>query len=431
MRAAFSDPQGSPLWRGLLYAPTALLVILAFVLARAGLESWWALAMAGAASAAVAGLVPTRQRARRAVELECGPGYLDVKEAGTRTQRIDAKSLDGATTARTSRGFLLTLSHAKRSAPLTIEVPTEPEVEQIRRALGIGHGGVGAVSWRTVPSANAKAVTTGRVIVLVCGLIIIALLAIGASTEAAVIGGVAMSQLLIVGAALSLVAWTSKSPTPNVVMAADALRLWTPRGWFTLPYDQLIDVRIEEDRLVFVVPPPFNQIVVARKRPWSGDGLSDEEAASLVAQLKAAAARARGLGPQKTDVTGRVEVLRRGGESPRDWLVRLDMAGQTLATGTGYRGNTLDAQDLWAILEDPEADAELRAAAARVLRHTSVQAARVRIAAAVAAVRDEATHKKLRIAIADDLDGASQELAVLDAQERPGQHAAWPPGVRG
>src|SRR5262249_54758348 len=119
-----------------------------------------------------------------------------------------------------------------------------------------------------------------------------------------------------------------------------------------------------------------------------------------------------------------VDVLRRKGETAREWLVRLDMAGQMLASGTGYRGNTLDTEDLWAILEDPEAEAELRAAAARVLRHAPDT--RVRIDAAVAAVREESTNRRLRIAIRDDLEAASQELAYLDATEpRP------PPRTRG
>ena len=32
-------------------------------------------------------------------------------------------------------------------------------------------------------------------------------------------------------------------------------------------------------------------------------------------------------------------------------------------------------------------------------------------------MRDDATNRRLRIAIRDDVDNASQELAVLDAQE--------------
>jgi hypothetical protein len=98
-----------------------------------------------------------------------------------------------------------------------------------------------------------------------------------------------------------------------------------------------------------------------------------------------------------------------------------------LSSGHGYRGNTLDAEDLWTILEDPEAEPVLRAAAARVLRHSPAPDARVRIDAAVAAVRDESTNRRLRIAIQDDLDGASQELAFLDASE-PRQQAMHVPG---
>jgi hypothetical protein len=95
-----------------------------------------------------------------------------------------------------------------------------------------------------------------------------------------------------------------------------------------------------------------------------------------------------------------------------------------LSAGAGYRGNTLDTQDLWAILEDPEAETELRAAAARILRHAPNT--RVRIDAAVAAVRDETDGRRLRVAIADDLDTASQELAFLDATD-PARRAAHAP----
>jgi hypothetical protein len=108
-------------------------------------------------------------------------------------------------------------------------------------------------------------------------------------------------------------------------------------------------------------------------------------------------------------------VLRRNGETAREWLVRLDMAGQMLSAGSGYRGNSLDAADLWTILEDPEAEPELRAAAARVLRHSPDN--RVRIDTAVAAVRDESTNRRLRVAVEDDLDEACQELAYLDASD--------------
>jgi hypothetical protein len=86
-------------------------------------------------------------------------------------------------------------------------------------------------------------------------------------------------------------------------------------------------------------------------------------------------------------------------------------------SSSGYRGHTLDTQDLWAVLEDPEAEPNLRAAAARVLRHSPKPETRTRIDAAVAAVRDEGVNKRMRIAIRDDVDNASQELQLLDLQE--------------
>jgi hypothetical protein len=225
-----------------------------------------------------------------------------------------------------------------------------------------------------------------------------------------------------VGAVLGFAELMERGRQPTIVMASEGLRLKTRLGWFALPYDGVQNVDDEPRGFVFNVPPPYHTVAVEQLSAMMG-GLGQSDRGTVVAQIMAAALRARGLGPHKQDVSGRVEVLRRHGESPRDWLVRLDMAGQMLAAGSGYRGNTLDAEDLWSVLEDPEAEADLRAAAARILRHAPNT--KVRIDAAVAAVRDEATSKRLRVAIADDLDAASQELAFLDATDpkRRGMHA--------
>jgi hypothetical protein len=201
-------------------------------------------------------------------------------------------------------------------------------------------------------------------------------------------------------------------------MAADGLRVFTSRGWFNLPYANVLDVEIQSGKLVFRVPPPYHTVSVDAAGAWGTAAPGRDDLEALVAQIRSASLRARGLGPQKQDVTGRLDTLRRNGESARDWLVRLDMAGQLLSTAPGYRGNTLDTEDLWAILEDPEAEAELRAAAARILRHSPQPDTRTRIDAAVAAIRDDATHRRLRIAIADDLDEASIELTTLDHDVR-------------
>jgi hypothetical protein len=360
------------------------------------------------------GLVDRRQRKSREVELECGPGFIEVKKAGSRNQRISAKDITGATTARTAEGLLLTLQHGSRDEPITLELKTDAEAEKIRHALGIGHGGFGTISWRTEVDSGHRSAFVGRVLGVVATLITITM-TLAVSHTAGIIAGAFLGIFGFVGAILALVGALSRASEPTVVMSANGLRLKTPRGWFALPYEALQDVSDDRQHLFFRVPEPFNAVVVSQSSPAIG-GPNVRSREVIVSQLRAAGQRARGMGPQKTDVTGRIDVLRRNGENPRDWLVRLDMAGQMLAAGSGYRGNTLDTEDLWAVLEDPEADANLRAAAARVLRHAPNT--RVRIDAALAAVRDEPTNRRLRIAIRDDLDGASQALAFLDNEER-------------
>jgi hypothetical protein len=224
---------------------------------------------------------------------------------------------------------------------------------------------------------------------------------------------------------LSLIGYLARPGVPSVVMAAEGLRIQSKQGWFTVPYDHVLGVEAVGGALRFRVPPPYHSVEVETAGNLIGAGLGTDDRDALIKQIMSASARARGLGTSKTDVTGRVDVLRRNGESPRDWLARLDMAGRMLEASTaGYRGHTLDTEDLWAVLEDPEAEGDLRAAAARVLRHSPKPETRTRIDAAVAAVRDDVTNRRLRIAIRDDVDNASQELAMLDAQEAPLQARA-------
>jgi hypothetical protein len=417
MRAMFSDPQGRRIWRALPYIASGALIVTGIFAPLPGALGT-IIGLAGATGLNVAGLLPWRQRKKRPVELVCGPGYVDVTQAGSRNQRIEARSIIGASTARSADGVALTLSHDKRDQPMTLELETEAEVERIRHALGIGHGGFGTVGWRTVPAGPMKAAVVGRAIALLLGAIILAV-AVGGSADSTLVAGIFLGQFAALGMLLGIIGWFAKAPLPSVLMTADGLRLMTPRGWFTVPYANVLDVEDHGRALVFRVPAPYHSVSVETTAVWAGAGLPAEDRDALLAQIRAAALRARGFGPHKQDVTGRIDVLRRNGESPRDWLVRLDMAGQMLATSPGYRGNTLDTEDLWAILEDPDADAELRAAAVRVLRHSTAPETRTRIDTALAAVRDDTTTRRLRIAIRDDIDEASVELAALDAQTPP------------
>lgn len=411
MRAGFSDPQGRKIWRVLPYALAAFALLFAIFGPLEGRPAE-ALGFAAYGMLHLLGALRFRQQKPRNAELECGPGYVAVKKVGTRSQRIAAKDIVGATTARGASGFLLTLQHRKRGTPITLELADEAEVEKVRQALGIGHGGFGEIAWRTEGDSTTRSAFGGNVIGAFVGFAWAAAAATGGAGGWSVLLGMAG----FVASIMAVVGMLSPASQPSIVMTSTGIRLRTPRGWFALPYEALRDITENPTQFVFSVPEPYNWVVVDKSRAITG-GLSDADRQVVTAQLMAAALRARGMGPQKNDVTGRVDVLRRNGESARDWLVRLDMAGQMLAAGSGYRGNTLDVQDLWAVLEDPEAEPELRAAAARVLKHSQAPETKVRIDAALAAVRDDRTTRRLRIAVQDDLDGATEELVHLDYEE--------------
>jgi hypothetical protein len=110
-----------------------------------------------------------------------------------------------------------------------------------------------------------------------------------------------------------------------------------------------------------------------------------------------------------------VDVLKRNGEAARSWLARLDVAAQTVGNA-GYRGGQIEEQDLWTILEDPDAEVEMRAAAARVLKDRSPDA-RVRVDTIVGAVRQDSAQKRIRIALEDDIEAAGRHMEELEQEE--------------
>ncbi len=405
MRVRFLDPEGSRRIRAAPYAlafvPFALAAFLAtnmeeLVLGIAVSFGLWNLA----------GLVPLRHKWLRPATLQLGHGRIKVTKARTRTQVIDAKSIVGGTTARTSRGVLFTLAHAKRSQPIAIEVANDADADRLRIALGIGHGGFGHVGWRTNPSGLQTALTIARALGLISTLLVT-----WAAADSEMPGRFLMFfQFGFVGffAALwNIGALFAKAPPPTIMVAPDALRVATAAGVIAIPYDQVGAVEADRNGLTVHARTGGHTVSTKLSRGLVGSDVAD----GITRQIVAAASRARGLGVAKTEVTGRVEVLRRKDESPREWLTRLDVAGQMLGAGApGYRGHSLDSEDLWAILEDPEAEPDLRAAAARVLRHERKPEAKIRIDAAIAAVRDQATDRKLRIAIRDELDAATVDV---------------------
>lgn len=410
MRVAFTDPQGSLMWRVLPFFGPIITFFFACFGPLEGATSWMtAFLSLGAVNFLAA--MSFRQRKARMAELDVQPGFVRIKKAGSRNQIIRARDIVGATTTRTKEGLILTLQHALRDQPITIQVADDAQADSIRHALGIGHSGYGTIAWRSIPSGSMKGLV-GSGFLAAAAFLACVLFGAGDSTGGAVLSGMVAFCAMVV----AFFCWLGRETTPSIVMTAEGVGLHTANGWFRVPYEWIQQVHDQGHAIRFSVPGPYHAVGV----PCGGTilgGLSAEDKQVIIKQIEAAGQRARGLGPQKNDASARVDILRRNGQTPRDWLMRLDMQGQMLSSGSGYRGNTLDAEDLWAILEDPEAEPELRTAAARVLKHSTHAEARPRIDAAVAAIRDDGTNKRLRIAINDDVEAASQELATLEAEE--------------
>lgn len=414
MRVNFTDPQGSMMWRVLPFLGPIATFFFACFGPLEGASSWMTAFLSLGAINFLAAM-SFRQRKARVAELEVQPGYVRIKKAGTRNQVIRARDVVGATTTRTREGLILTLQHALRDQPITIHVADDAQADSIRHALGIGHSGYGTIAWRSIPSGSMKGLVGSGLIAAIAFLACV-LFAAADSTGGAALSGIAAFSAMLV----AFFCWLGRETTPSIVMTAEGVGLHTGHGWFRVPYEWIEQVTDQGRALRFTVPPPYHAVGVLCGGPALG-GLSAEDRQVIIKQIEAAGQRARGLGPQKNDASARLELLRRNGQTPRDWLMRLDMQAQVLSSASGYRGNTLDAEDLWVILEDPEADPELRTAAARILKHSTHAEARPRIDAALAAVRDDGTNKRLRIAVQDDIEAASRELATLEAEEMQAQ----------
>jgi len=349
-------------------------------------------------------------------ELVTGPGWVEVRRAGLRDQRIRAKDIVGASTAEVEGGVLLTLAHKARRTPILLEVATEDDAEVVRRALGIGHGGFGALSWQATRTGLTTWGILGRIAWAVGPFVILALKQFAPSVK--FLGVFALLGMML-GLVLTFVDWFSglALPAPPIGMDARGVTVWTKAGWSLVPYAEIGDVRVEPDRIVLETS--RGEVATERSRfAWNGEGLSDEDARALAAQVTSAARRARGQGRPKDDRASQLETLRRRDDEPaREWLLRLDALGRTL-DGGGYRGTSLDTKDLLSVLDDPEADPALRAGVARVLRSSAVPDAKIRIDAAVATTHDEQAARFLRVATGDDLDAAAFEIGSAEPARR-------------
>ncbi len=136
-------------------------------------------------------------------------------------------------------------------------------------------------------------------------------------------------------------------------------------------------------------------------------------------------------GPPPPPVPARAWDLANRGEPGRSWFARIDAFARSFTSG--YRGASFDADDLWATLENHDAPADLRVAAARFLVRVSATA-RPRVDAILARVRDNDARDKLRAAMREDIDDAGEAIDRISARESgrgPSRVAhVWAPPTR-
>src|SRR5262249_44890979 len=139
-------------------------------------------------------------------------------------------------------------------------------------------------------------------------------------------------------------------------------------------------------------------------------GITRAEIAHVLAQIDAASRRARGEIVPEPGIGAAATLARQPDEPARSWLERVEATARQMSARESYRGAPMSEADLWAALEDHDADPTIRAASARVLARVATEEAIPRIESVFGAVRDTVAEKKMRLAIEPDLEHASFEL---------------------
>ena len=418
MRGRLHDPTG-PHWPRVLVPIVGGLLSLVTLWTHSDVSSYVSIGL-GLPAFAMLFLSPLLlgRRAPRDVEIVLGPGYVAFKGAGILTQRIRARDITGATTARHGQGLSMALARKGRNGvPVLLEVETEEAARNVRNALGIGHDGYGTLSWATGPRASDKASTLFRA--LGFGSFATVMLLMEKAQE---FGGPLTALGWISGFYLVLLTIFHDESGPSVTLRPDGL-LFSTGPLNHVPYDTIVSAsQTPKGMTVRVYPRGGGELleVPVRNPGRSRRGMSNEECAHVVSHIVAAGQRAQGAGAPKSGASARIEILaREKDDAPAAWLARIDGAAAMIGVSSGYRGSSLDPNDLWKTLEDPDADAHLRAAAARVLLQVEKATAPTRVDAAIAATRDEKIAKRIRIATEPDPTTAAAELEALEDSEAP------------
>ncbi len=435
LKALFHQPGGSAIRRRTLsvwlVAVSALAaLVLAFV---AGAVSQWYVLLpllVTTATALFTSSLVDRRRAPLDATLDLLPGAVVVRDAaGKIWTTLTARSVLGATTARLEEGVSLVLAlKPAGSTPAVLRLADEAAADEVRRSLGVGPAGFGSAQW-SIGAARYGGLRAAlrfgwRALVL-------AMVFLGVVVDKATpIQALLVQFTLYVGFA-ALVMRLAHAKEPPLLQLSPAGLLGHARGKdglyqeLRIPFAAIRSVELGQgtsaDTLVVDCAPPYGSVVFETRPTRTLRGVDVEERAHIVAQIQAAVERAR-LPSFVAERASRLELLRRGQDTARAWLARLDALAHSLKGAHNYRAAAIDDADLWNALETPEIDAELRTAAARVLVQASQADARTRIEATLSAERDPTAAKRIRVALEPDTELAVQELDEIERRQLARRH---------
>ncbi len=292
LRATVSDPAGPRRWR--TATTLAPLVPAAVALPFDGTVAA-ALVAVSIAWMFVAGLLRPRLRARDAAVMVEGRA-IRIRDAGLVSQRIRAQDVVAASTGHGDGdgGFILALvREAPRDRPLVLRLAHEPDARRIRRALGIGAGGFGIVSW--------------------------------------------------------------PGPADRESWVSMTLRLLAAFGWLLLAWATLhgpFDVAAGLLFLVSLLSVAVLGWLASGRTRLTGPTADELVHATALGQSAEQRARAAPTGAMPAGVA---PLARGETEDSVGWLQRLDAMAASLGKSEGYRGGGVDRTELWEALEDPDA----------------------------------------------------------------------------
>ncbi len=353
----------------------------------------------------------------RIVELAFDAGRVTVKQGGILGQTIRSKNVVAASTARTETGVSLALVCKNQKAPLLLELEGSADAKAVCDALGIGHHGFGTLKWERDRQPIDRTVQGVRMLAAALWIIF------GFSTQTQdasatwplVIMAVPLTLFCLLAARLD-----SRGPITLDISERGVGIIGPGARRQLVPFADIHEAQRTDRGITLSVAAAKGArgtiLIPIQTQSHLQRGMTGAEVDHALAQILSASERARGFGAPRTDVADRLEVLRRGSEGTRAWLVRVDaLADRMKMAQHGYRDATIDKQDLLDALRDHDCLPELRVAAARMLVRVDAEASASEVAQIVEAVRDPVHARLIRIATDDDVEVVAREI---DAHER-------------